>query len=125
MYQIPILSTILWDFDSTNIQLSHEFNLPFYLFVYKYILVSTIFKINNKHPTQMPPFSLDLHPLMSSYILPLFTNQLLLGVFHVYLSFSFILSSTHCYQDSFSTTRLKLPSLRVTVSSCPSLFRQL
>lgn len=123
MYQIPILSIILWDFASTNIQLSYEFNLPFYLFVCKYILVSTIFKINNKHPTQMPPFSLDLHPLMSCCILPLFTNQLLLGVFHVYLSF--ILSSTHYYQDSLSTTLLKLPLLRETVSSCPSLFRQL
>lgn len=123
MYLILILSIILWDFASTNIQLSYEFNLPFYLFVYKYILVSTIFKINNKHPTQMPPFSLDRHPLMSSYVLPLFTNQLLLGVFHVYLSF--ILSSTHCYQDSFSTTPLKFPLLRVRVTSCLSLFRQL
>lgn len=54
----PVFSSLLWDVASTKIQLSYKFYPPFYSLVYKYTLVSTIFKINNKQkqPPELPSF---------------------------------------------------------------------
>lgn len=86
---------LLWDFASTKS--NSLIYLPFYPSVYKYTIVSTIFKINKQNTSTkfLPFFCISLLLCHSTSSLSS-TNQLLKRVFCSHLSF--ILSSPHCYQ---------------------------
>ena len=104
-----VLSSLLWDFASTKIQLSYKLYLPCFSLVYKHTVVSTIFNINNK---QMPPTKLCPFPWISllrrhSVSSLSFTDQPHHRVLCSHPSFT--LSSPHCCQGSFPTISLRLP----------------
>lgn len=104
-----VLSSLLWDFASTKIELSYKLYLPCFSLVYKHTLVSTIFKINNK---QMPPTKLYsfpwISPLQCHSVSSLsFTDQPLHRALCSHPSST--LSLPHCHQGSFPTISLRLP----------------